>query len=68
MQNHLYAQIDFNGVRTLNESRALAGRRVLEKTWDQRLAQEPELESDADEQILVHIPCVFPPRNGLVID
>lgn len=56
IQNHLYSQIDFSKVRTLNESVTGSGRKILEKTWDQRLDQDPTLESDADEQLITHVP------------
>jgi PITH domain len=28
----------------------------VKKTWAQRLDDAPELESDADEQLLIHVP------------
>jgi hypothetical protein len=30
----------------------------VQKTWAERLNDQPELESDADEQLLMHIPFV----------
>lgn len=56
IQNHLYQQIDFTGVRTLNEAHPGSGRQILEKPWDERMTEQPELESDADEQLILHIP------------
>ena len=58
LQNHIYAQIDFDAIDTLNESRPGAGRDICKKTHDRRLDVEPELCSDADEQLLMHIPYV----------
>jgi hypothetical protein len=52
----LYEQIDFPRVITLNESEPRSGAAVLQKTWAQRLDAEPELASDADEQLLMTIP------------
>ncbi|KAJ9626546.1 hypothetical protein H2203_004179 [Taxawa tesnikishii (nom. ined.)] len=56
LQNHIYQQIDFSAINTLNESSPRAGAKICQKTWDQRLDTEPELCSDADEQLLMHIP------------
>ncbi|KAK0289398.1 hypothetical protein LTR35_002595 [Friedmanniomyces endolithicus] len=56
LQNHIYEQIDFSAINTLNESEPRSGSRVVQKTWTERLNQEPELSSDADEQLLIHIP------------
>ncbi|KAL9086984.1 MAG: hypothetical protein Q9159_003878 [Coniocarpon cinnabarinum] len=56
IQNLLYSQIDFPSVRTLNEASPASGRKVLQKTWDQRLAATPELTSDADAQLILHVP------------
>jgi len=56
LQNSLYRQIDFDAINTLNESASGSGSRVCKKTWDERLNPEPELCSDADEQLLMHIP------------
>lgn len=54
----LYEQIDFSKVATLNEEEPRSGEGILRKTWSQRLDSEPVLESDADEQLLMHIPYV----------
>ncbi|KAM5465180.1 hypothetical protein MferCBS49748_005120 [Microsporum ferrugineum] len=40
----------------MNESEPQAGAAIVKKTWDQRLQDEPQLESDADEQLLMHVP------------
>lgn len=56
LQNHIYEQIDFSAVNTLNESEPRAGSKIVQKTWQERLDPEPELQSDADEQLLMHIP------------
>ena len=56
LQPNLYKQINFDGIITLNESEANSGAGIVKKTWAQRLDNEPELHSDVDEQILMHIP------------
>lgn len=56
LQNHVYQQIDFSAINTLNESSPRAGAKICQKTWDQRMDLEPQLCSDADEQLLMHIP------------
>lgn len=56
LQNHIYQQIDFDAINTLNESSPKSGSQICQKTWDKRLDPEPELCSDADEQLLMHIP------------
>jgi PITH domain len=56
LQSNLYKQIDFEGIITLNEAEPKSGAAILKKTWAQRLDDVPELQSDADEQILMHIP------------
>ena len=56
LQNHIYQQIDFSAINTLNESESGSGAKVVQKTWTERLDEEPELKSDADEQLLMHIP------------
>jgi hypothetical protein len=58
LQNHIYQQIDFSAINTLNESESGSGSKVVQKTWSERLDEEPELKSDADEQLLMHIPYV----------
>lgn len=56
LQNHIYEQIDFGAVNTLNEAESRAGQKVLQKAWTERLNAQPELVSDADEQLLMHVP------------
>ena len=56
VQNHLYQQVDFTAVRTLNEATPGSGRKILEKTWEQHMDEQPEVVSDADEQLILHIP------------
>ncbi|UNI20361.1 hypothetical protein JDV02_006455 [Purpureocillium takamizusanense] len=56
LQSSLYEQINFDEITTLNESRRDAGKAVVKKTWAERLSSEPELESDADEQLLMTVP------------
>lgn len=56
LQNQIYEQIDFDAVNTLNEADSRSGQKVLQKTWTDRLKPLPELVSDADEQLLMHIP------------
>ncbi|KAL9104668.1 MAG: hypothetical protein Q9163_000411 [Psora crenata] len=56
LQTLIWKQIDFDNIRCLNESQTDAGRRIVEKTWQERLEAEPELISDADEQLLLFVP------------
>lgn len=56
LQHHVYDQIDFSAVTTLNESTQRSGSQILQKTWTERLSPEPSLKSDADEQLLMHVP------------
>ncbi|OOQ90964.1 DUF1000 domain protein [Penicillium brasilianum] len=56
LQSLLYSQIDFDSITTLNEVTAKGGAAIVKKTWAERLNDQPELESDADEQLLMHIP------------
>lgn len=58
LQTLIYQQIDFEKVRTLNENVPNAGMKVVQKPWADRLQPEPELISDADEQLLMFVPCV----------
>jgi hypothetical protein len=58
LQYSLYQHISFDDITTHNESEPHSGRAVVKKTWAERLEPKPELESDADEQLLMHIPCV----------
>ncbi len=56
LQYSLYQHINFDGVTTLNESEPHSGRAIVKKTWTERLREEPELQSDADEQLLMQVP------------
>ncbi|PHH90709.1 hypothetical protein CDD83_2863 [Cordyceps sp. RAO-2017] len=56
LQASLYEQICFDDITTLNEAARDAGKAVVKKTWAERLEAEPELVSDADEQLLMNVP------------
>ena len=56
LQSSLYKQIDFDKVTTLNETESGSGKAVVQKVWTDRLDDQPDLTSDADEQLLIHIP------------
>lgn len=56
LQSNLYSQIQFDKIRTLNEAESRSGARIVQKEWRDRLQDEPVLESDADEQLLMHVP------------
>ncbi|KAJ6190163.1 hypothetical protein N7519_000184 [Penicillium mononematosum] len=56
IQSLLYSQINFDLITTLNETTPNSGASVVRKTWAERLNDKPELESDADEQLLMTIP------------
>lgn len=56
LQSNLYKQIQFDQIRTYNEAEARSGAAIVQKTWTDRLNDTPVLESDADEQLLMHIP------------
>lgn len=58
LEKSLYQQIDFDAITTLNEATPNSGQAICRKTWAQRLAHDPELSSDADEQLLMHIPYI----------
>ena len=60
LQSSLYKQINFDSITTLNEAEPRSGAGVVMKTWEDRLSETPTLESDADEQLLMHIPYVNP--------
>lgn len=51
----LYNRISHAGIRTLNESEDGAGASVF-KDWESRLDTKKFLESDVDEQLLIHVP------------
>jgi hypothetical protein len=56
LQSNLYKQINFESVTTLNEAEPGSGAAIVQKTWDERLSDHPILESDTDEQLLMHVP------------
>ncbi|KIX04770.1 uncharacterized protein Z518_05640 [Rhinocladiella mackenziei CBS 650.93] len=56
LHSNLYRQINFEGIITLNEAEPRSGAAIVQKTWDERLNDRPILESDADEQLLMHVP------------
>ncbi|RDA93769.1 hypothetical protein CP533_0258 [Ophiocordyceps camponoti-saundersi (nom. inval.)] len=56
LQSSLYEQIDFDQITTLNEATRDAGKAVVKKTWAERMYPEPELVSDADQQLLMTVP------------
>lgn len=41
------------------EATPASGAAIVKKTWVERQNDEPELESDADEQLLMYIPYVL---------
>lgn len=56
LQFSLYQHINFDEVTTLNETTHGSGTAIVKKTWAERLTDEPELASDADEQLIINIP------------
>ncbi|KAI1460903.1 PITH domain-containing protein [Annulohypoxylon moriforme] len=56
LQHSLYQYINFDAIVTMNEAEQGSGKAVVKKTWAERLEPEPELGSDADEQILMTVP------------
>lgn len=56
LQHSLYQQINFDEITTLNEAVPDSGRAIVKKTWADRLSVDVELESDADEQLLMTVP------------
>ena len=56
LQSNLYKQIDFDKIITLNEAEPRSGAAIVRKEWAERLNDQPCLESDADEQLLMHVP------------
>ena len=56
LQSLLYEQIDFSKTICYNEQVSGSGVAVLKKSWRQRMDAEPEIVSDADEQLLINIP------------
>lgn len=59
LQYSLYSQIDFDGINTFNEATPGSGKAIVKKEWKDRATEGlAEVESDADEQILMHVPYV----------
>lgn len=58
LQTLIWKQIDFDNIRTLNESEPDSGAKIVKKTYQQRLDGDPELVSDSDEQLLMFVPYV----------
>ncbi|KAJ9133618.1 DUF1000-domain-containing protein [Coniochaeta hoffmannii] len=56
VQFSLYEHINFDEIHTLNEAQYGSGKAIVKKTWAERLTDEPELASDADEELLINIP------------
>jgi hypothetical protein len=56
LQYSLYQHINFDGVTTMNEMDTQSGKAIVKKTWAERLQEQPELKSGADEQLLMQIP------------
>ncbi|RKF57718.1 PITH domain-containing protein [Golovinomyces cichoracearum] len=56
LQYSLYQHIDFDKITCLNESETGSCVAIVKKTWAERLETSPFLESDADEQLLIHVP------------
>jgi len=56
LQFSLYQHIKFDDITTLNEQEDGSGKAIVKKSWDERLNEEPELASDADEQIIINVP------------
>lgn len=46
-----------------SESAPRSGAAIVQKTWAERLNEHPELESDADEQLLMSVPYVINSLN-----
>ncbi|KAI3327965.1 DUF1000 domain protein [Xylariaceae sp. AK1471] len=56
LQHSLYQHIRFDDIITMNEAQTGSGKAIVKKTWSERLQIEPELASDADEQVLMNVP------------
>lgn len=52
---HLYQHIDRDNVIALNAEDGKEGKMVI-RPWDERNQEDEWLESDADEQLILHIP------------
>ncbi|KAI5813383.1 galactose-binding domain-like protein [Pyronema omphalodes] len=56
IQSSLYRHIEFDKIITFNEETPGSGKAIVKKTWEERLNDEPVLESDDDEQLLIYVP------------
>lgn len=56
LQSNLHQRVNFEGIITLNEAEPRSGAAIVQKTWSERLNEEPALASDTDEQLLMHVP------------
>ncbi|KAI9794824.1 MAG: hypothetical protein M1816_002952 [Peltula sp. TS41687] len=56
LQNHIYQQIEFDSIMTLNETVPNSGALIVKKPWSDRLNPDPELVSDTDAELLMYIP------------
>ena len=56
LQFSLYEHINFDDITTLNEESFGSGKAITKKTWAERLHDQPELASSADEQLIINIP------------
>ncbi|KAI8959447.1 translation protein [Daldinia sp. FL1419] len=56
LQHSLYQHIMFDSITTLNETQHGSGKDIVKKTWAERNELEPELVSDADEQVIINVP------------
>lgn len=69
LQSNLYKHIEFDKITTLNEVEPRSGAAIVQKAWTERLEEVPELQSDADEQLLMYVPYVQtqPPTGDSVL-
>lgn len=56
LQYSLYQHIRFDDIVTLNETERDSGKAIVKKTWAERMELEPELVSDADDQLIMNVP------------
>lgn len=68
LQYSLYQHISFDDIVTHNETTTGSGKAIVKKTWAERMQEVPELESDADEELLVYIPYVMFLFPGVCLD
>lgn len=63
LQYSLYQHINFDGIMAMNETDSGSGKAIVKKTWAERLQEQPELQSDVDEQLLIQIPYAIIPLS-----